>query len=148
MKLYSLNNQNISCNSQKSKSCFSSSRSSWPFIHFVLINTCPQIPGDCLCWTPLAIEVTCLFRVVICSILLWHHKSASTPLAELMLPVVGLYNGKNTFQARGKNLPVLQLFHCCFQKQVLVVLGWEMRWTQCRNMTCNLGIRLFSLNLV
>lgn len=72
MKLCNLDDQNISHNSQKSEICSSSSRSSWPFIHSVLINTCPQILGYFLCWTSLSIEVTCLFRVVVCSILLWH----------------------------------------------------------------------------
>lgn len=60
------------CNSRKSEGCSSSSRSSQPFIHSVLINTCPQILGYFLCWTSLAIEVTCLFKVVVCSILSWH----------------------------------------------------------------------------
>lgn len=36
-------------NSQKSESCSSSSRSSRPFIHSVLINTCLQILGYFLC---------------------------------------------------------------------------------------------------
>lgn len=70
--IWNFNNQNISYNSQKSESCSSSSRSSQPFIHSVLINTHPPIPGYFLCWTSLAIEVTCLARVVVCTILLWH----------------------------------------------------------------------------